>query len=96
MVLYRILQESLANASRHAPGAPVQVDVDFGELVRVSVRNGPAVGEPTPGRNSGQGILGMQARAASVGGTLTAGPLGDGGFEVLAELPARAPTAAAP
>ncbi len=90
MVLYRILQESLANASRHAPGAAVAVDIDFGDQVLVRVRNGPSGRAPGPGRHSGQGIAGMQSRAASVGGGLTAGPTDDGGFEVRAHLPARA------
>lgn len=95
MVLYRILQESLANASRHAPGAPVHVEIDFAELVRVSVRNGAPTGAASPGRHSGQGIAGMQARAAAVGGTLTTAAVPDGGFEVRAELPAHASTAPA-
>lgn len=90
MVLYRILQESLANASRHAPGAPVHVAIDFGELIQVSVRNGAPVGATSPGRHAGQGLAGMRARASAVGGTLSAGPDPDGGFAVHAELPARA------
>ncbi len=90
MVTYRILQESLANASRHAPGAEVQVDLDLGPTVVVRVRNGLSSRTPEPGTHAGNGILGMQFRAASVGGSLSAGPSEDGGFEVRATLPARA------
>lgn len=90
MVLYRILQESLANASRHAPDARVTVDVDFGDEVLLRVHNESSSRTPGPGRHSGQGIIGMRSRAASVGGGLTAGPAPDGGFEVRAHLPARA------
>lgn len=90
MVLYRVLQESLANASRHAPGAPVRVDLDYGEQVRARVDSGPGHG---PGRDAsgsgGHGIPGMAARAAAVGGTLWAGPAGDGGWRVEATLPSR-------
>lgn len=93
MVLYRILQESLANASRHAPGARVHVDLHFGEQVLLVVRNDPSSRTPGPGRHWGNGIAGMQSRAVSVGGALTAGPTDDGGFEVRAHLPARATAA---
>lgn len=92
MVLYRVLQESLANASRHAPGAPVQVVLEYGAPVRLRIVNAPAPGAgASRSEHRGHGIPGMQARAESVGGELAAGPTPDGGFEVRAELPARAP-----
>ncbi len=89
MTLYRIVQESLANASRHAAGSGVVVELDYGETVRLRVANGPARVPATAGTDTGQGIPGMAARAASVGGQLRAGPSDGGGFEVLAVLPAR-------
>lgn len=92
MVLYRVLQESLANASRHAPGAGVRVAVEYAEQVQVRITSAlgdqRAAGE-TSG-SGGHGIPGMSARAASVGGTLEAGPAGDGTWVVQASLPARA------
>ena len=92
MVLYRVLQESLANASRHAPGAPVRVDLDYGPDVRVRVASGPGTGRPRDAsRTGGHGIPGMSARAASVGGQLAAGPGPAGGWLVTATLPSRAP-----
>lgn len=89
MVVYRILQEALANASRHAPSSHVQVDVDYADPVRVTVRstggNGDAAGTPEVG--TGTGIIGMTDRARAVGGTLEAEPVSGGGFLVRATLP---------
>ena len=81
---YRILQEALTNARRHAPGEPVRVTVRYrpGE-VGLRVVNGGATG--TAG--SGHGLRGMRERAALLGGTLHAGPRGDGTFVVAATLP---------
>jgi signal transduction histidine kinase len=87
---YRIVQEALTNVLRHAgPGASAQVDVAIrGDALRVTVRDdgrARTVAEAAPG--SGQGIEGMRHRAASVGGTLSAGPAPEGGFLVQASLP---------
>lgn len=84
--LYRIVQESLANAGRHAPGAPVRVGIDCAEIVTLTVVNGPGT-SPAAAGNGGHGIAGMQARALAVGGRLTAEPTPDGGFQVSAHLP---------
>nr|WP_308197015.1 histidine kinase [Rhodococcus sp. CH91] len=92
LTVYRILQESLANSARHAPGAPVRARLAWEPgAVTVEVINGPAaVGPPTIGhqdRSGGNGIRGMAERAAVVGGQLTAHPRQGGGFEVRAVLP---------
>jgi signal transduction histidine kinase len=94
---YRIVQESLTNARRHAPGAAVTVSVaqHSGALV-LRVANGPAgppsddhrLPGPWPG---GQGLTGMRERVALLGGSLSAGPSPDGGFVVSAVLPAGEP-----
>jgi signal transduction histidine kinase len=87
---YRIIQQSLTNVVQHAPGAPTDVSVEIdGREVRVAVVNGSlqqphAVGEE---RHNGHGLVGMRERVAMWGGTLTAGPRRDGGFEVSATLP---------
>ncbi len=87
LALYRILQESLSNATRHAPGAAVHVEVEYGSAaVALSVVNGPGTAKPVGG-TGGHGVAGMQDRAALVGGFVNAGPRADGGFEVLAQLP---------
>jgi signal transduction histidine kinase len=87
LAAYRMVQESLTNAARHAPGAPVQVVVDerSPEAVRVTVANGP--GEPGAGRGSGFGLIGMQERAELTGSTLEAGPTPDGGWQVSLAMP---------
>ncbi|WUV67461.1 sensor histidine kinase [Streptomyces sp. NBC_01478] len=88
---YRIVQEALTNARRHAPGAAVDVELRYGdEDLAVRVRdNGPG---PTDAR-SGHGLLGMGERAATVGGTLRTGPAPGGGFLVEARLPVRSEAA---
>lgn len=84
---YRIVQESLANAARHAPGAEVTVSVGYEpDMLRIQVVNG-ASAVPVACTEPGHGLIGMRERAHVVGGTLTAEPLPDGGFEVRADLP---------
>ncbi|MFC3439086.1 sensor histidine kinase [Nocardia seriolae] len=89
LALYRIVQESLANASRHAPGAAVRVRIACGTELTLDVGNDRpiAVRSGEQSGTSGSGIAGMQTRASAVGGMLTAGPRPDGGFQVHAELP---------
>ncbi|WP_433616001.1 sensor histidine kinase [Dactylosporangium sp. CA-139114] len=88
LAAYRIVQEALSNARRHAPGAPVAIVIfrDKAEL-RVFVRNEPTGAPPAPEGKGGHGLIGMQERAAAIGGTLRAGPAADGGYEVVATLP---------
>ena len=85
---YRIVQEALTNAGKHAPGAPVSVVVErhVGQLV-VRVLNGPGhAAEPAPGGS--YGLVGLAERVRTLGGRLTAEPRLDGGFLVEAVLPA--------
>jgi signal transduction histidine kinase len=85
---YRIAQEALTNAGKHAPGAPVTVAVErpAGQLV-VRVINGPgSAAELAPG--GGYGLVGLAERVRTLGGRLTAEPRLDGGFVVEAVLPA--------
>jgi signal transduction histidine kinase len=95
---YRIVQEALSNAMRHAPGSAVRVMLYYGETaLHIEVRNGgSASGAQVTGaqhngaglgRGSGHGIIGMRERAAMLGGHLRAGPTGDGEFLVTAALP---------
>ncbi|MGA4846438.1 sensor histidine kinase [Streptomyces sp. G5(2025)] len=84
---YRIVQESLTNARKHAPGARALVELDYRED-RLALRvtdDGP--GPPRGGGAGGHGLTGMRERAALVGGSLTAGAGQGGGFRVEAELP---------
>jgi len=91
---YRIVQEALSNAARHAHGAPVRVRLaPEGGALEVCVSNGPAPeAERSPraeegDRPGGHGLVGMRERATVLGGTLEAGPRPDGGFRVRALLP---------
>ncbi|MES9609738.1 ATP-binding protein, partial [Actinomadura sp. NPDC000929] len=90
LAAYRIVQEALTNARRHAPGAAVDVELDYApDALRVSVRdNGPGPGTDAGlGGPAGHGLLGMRERAAAVGGDLRTGPGPAGGFLVQATLP---------
>ncbi|MEU6822626.1 sensor histidine kinase [Streptomyces atriruber] len=94
---YRIVQEALSNAIRHAPGSTVRIDLAYaraGLHVRVTDSGGHTEAPPSPG--AGHGLLGMRERAAMLGGDLATGPTQDGGFEVAAFLPAPMPTGAIP
>ncbi|MGW8799170.1 sensor histidine kinase [Streptomyces sp. NPDC055775] len=88
--VHRIVQESLTNAAKHAPGARVRVDVDCrSDGVHVSVGSGAPTGRPMADLPSGgHGLVGLAERVELLGGTLTAGPHGDG-FLVSAFIPHR-------
>jgi signal transduction histidine kinase len=98
--IYRMVQEALTNASKHAPGAPVCVRLGSDpEAMEVVVKNGPPTAEPPAppaGRAGGQkGLVGLSERARLLGGTLSSGEV-DGGFEVTMRLPHDAQRAPAP
>jgi signal transduction histidine kinase len=85
---YRIVQEALSNALRHAPGSDVRVEIAYAPAaLRLCVINGPprAAASTLPG--PGHGLLGMRERAAMLGGDLTAEPTSGGGYAVTAVLP---------
>ncbi|NUP16323.1 MAG: sensor histidine kinase [Streptomyces sp.] len=86
---YRIVQEGLTNARKHAPGTEVTVMVTGGpgEGLSVGVRNPAPDGEVPHVPGSGQGLIGLTERATLTGGRLEHGPASDGGFEVRAWLP---------
>ena len=93
---YRIIQEALSNAMRHAPGAAVQVKLYYGDAALVvEVRNDhcppetrvPGEQDGVPGEGGGHGIIGMRERATMLGGHLQAGPTEKGEFLVTAALP---------
>lgn len=92
---YRVVQEGLTNAHKHAPGADVHVRVLYSDdRVRVSVRNTAPTG-PAPelaGSGGGVGLLGLQQRVELVGGTFRSGATDGDGFEVEAILPGYVPT----
>jgi signal transduction histidine kinase len=102
LTAYRIVQEALTNARRHAPGAAVDVELHYTDAaLRLRIRdNGPGPGPgPDPGHGAdpgpaggGHGLPGMRERAAAVGGRLRSGPAAGGGFLLEATLPAQTRT----
>ncbi|QQQ78341.1 sensor histidine kinase [Saccharothrix sp. 6-C] len=90
LAAYRIVQEALTNARRHAPGAAVDVELHYTEeALRLRIRdNGPGPRAASP--PGGHGLTGMRERAAAVGGRLRTGTTAVGGFLVEASLPAGA------
>ena len=86
---YRIVQEALSNALRHAPDSEVRVEISYvlgGVGLRVT--NGPSSNTSAQAATgTGHGLLGMRERVAMLGGEFSAGPTGGGGFEVAAFLP---------
>ena len=92
---YRIVQEALTNVSRHAGRACASVHLHYTpETLSIQVDddgadNGTSTGPRSAG--PGLGLIGMRERVTALGGRLHAGPRDGGGFQVYAELPARAP-----
>ncbi len=87
MSAYRIVQEALTNALRHAPGARVTVSVQYGRDLVLEVIDDGARGNGHAPPGSGHGLVGMRERAALYGGSLEAGPREGRGFAVRAVLP---------
>jgi signal transduction histidine kinase len=89
---YRIVQEALSNAARHATGASVDVvvaPVDAELLVRIS--NKPTAAPPQPAPGAGLGLVGMRERVRLLRGHIHTGPTPDGGFVVDVRLPLEPP-----
>lgn len=105
LVVYRMVQEALANAARHAPAASCVVELDgsrpdaFVAVVRNDAPSAPsasATPAPPGPAGAGFGLLGMRERAALVGGALEAGPDAGGGWTVRLTVPAEPAAGAAP
>ena len=93
LAAYRIVQEALTNARRHAPGADVDVEVAYRpDGLHLRIRDhGPGVPGEAP--VAGHGLMGMHERATLAGGSFVAGPASGGGFEVDVTLPIAEATA---
>jgi signal transduction histidine kinase len=87
LTAYRIVQEGLTNARKHAPGATVDLSLRWrpAELEIEVTDHGP--GPPANSNGAGHGLIGMRERASLYGGSLRTGPGPGGGFRVLARLP---------
>ncbi|WP_229758799.1 sensor histidine kinase [Peterkaempfera bronchialis] len=99
---YRVVQEALTNAYKHARGADTLVTVAYvPNGVRITVVNTCPAERPQPGADrplpsGGNGLVGMRERVAALGGTFAAGAADDGGFQVEAVLPSRLAVNAVP
>jgi len=91
LAVYRIVQESLTNVLKHAAASRAQVVIDRSpDLVTVEVSDDGHGRSSGPGA-TGNGLRGMQERVTALGGSFSAGPGRDGGFEVRATLSLREP-----
>jgi signal transduction histidine kinase len=88
LTAFRVIQEALTNARRHAPGAAVRVRVAYGSGPELSivVDNDRPAARP-PAEPAGHGLIGMRERVRQVKGTLRVGHTADGGWQVAAWLP---------
>jgi signal transduction histidine kinase len=87
-VAFRVVQESLTNALRHAPGAPVRVLVNgSGRALTVRVENEPSAQDGPGLSGTGRGLVGLRERVQELGGQLVARPTTRGGWLVEATLP---------
>jgi signal transduction histidine kinase len=87
---YRIVQEALTNVSRHAGRACASVHLHYAQDALTVQVNDDGKGSGPKSAGTGLGLIGMRERVSALGGRLHAGPREDGGFQVRAELPARA------
>lgn len=89
-IAFRVVQESLTNALRYAPGADVRIVISVDQAERglaVSVENDPGAPGDRSLAGTGRGLVGLRERIQNLGGQFSAGPTGRGGWAVRAELP---------
>lgn len=85
---FRIAQEAMSNAMRHAPGATIRLTLGYGpDGITIRVVNTAPTSRPTAAEGTGHGLPGMRERVAMLDGELATGPTPDGGYEVVAVLP---------
>ena len=83
IVAYRVVQESITNALKHSPGAPIDVSVDCGAQVVVDVINSTRQTESALAlTGGGHGLMGIRDRVSGLGGTFRAGPEAPGSWRV--------------
>ncbi|HVX47522.1 MAG TPA: histidine kinase [Mycobacteriales bacterium] len=92
LAAFRVVQEALTNAVKHAAGARVRITVEYRpDAVRVEVTDTGGVPSPSAGTGSGSGLIGLRERLAVCGGTLQAGIRPTGGYRVRAVIPVEQP-----
>ena len=97
LTIYRVVQEALTNARKHAPGSRATVTLcTAADHVLVRVENDRSDRPAGPERGMGHGLVGMRERVALYGGTFSAGTRPDGGFAVEVRLPVQPTEAPTP
>jgi signal transduction histidine kinase len=94
LCVYRVVQEALTNARRHAPGSPVRVMIHAGaDSLHVRVHDDGVPGQPRAGNEPGAGfgLRGISERVVALGGEVQAGRVPGGGFEVAVVIPVQGP-----
>ncbi|WP_416973043.1 sensor histidine kinase [Streptomyces sp. 4F14] len=87
LAVYRLVQEALTNARKHADGAPVTVRVSYDPPDTLVEVTNPPGGSRTDAEGSGYGLVGLRERVAALGGEFSAGPVGAGAWRLTARLP---------
>jgi signal transduction histidine kinase len=88
LAAYRVVQEALTNAAKHADGAAARVRIAYSPHdLTVEVDSGAGRRSLNAAEGYGRGLIGLRERLAACGGRLHAGPRGDGGFQVRAVIP---------
>jgi signal transduction histidine kinase len=89
VVAYRVVQESITNALKHSPGAPIDISVDCGIEVVIDVINATSQHESShlATIGGGHGLTGIQERVSGLGGTFSAGPDDPGAWRVSVRFP---------
>jgi signal transduction histidine kinase len=90
---YRIVQESLTNAIKHAGPATIVIDLDCtSDALRLTITDDGRGSAATPSSGGGRGLAGMRERVSVLGGSMSAAPRAGGGYVVHAEIPRVRPT----
>jgi len=88
LAAYRVVQEALTNAVKHASGSSIVVSIDYTEnAVKVDIADTGGTSSPSANLGNGRGLSGLRDRLALYGGTLSAGRRPTGGYRVTAEIP---------
>jgi signal transduction histidine kinase len=87
LAAYRVVQESLTNALKHAHATRASVRLRYGGAALDVVVTDDGGGVQANGGGTGHGLIGLRERVALYGGSFAARPLPAGGFEVRASLP---------
>jgi signal transduction histidine kinase len=90
LAAYRVVQEALTNALKHAPGARAAVTIGYAEnRLEIEVTDTGSARTAGPADGNGRGLIGLRERLAVYGGELTAGPTLTGGYRITARIPWR-------